>query len=105
MPKYQVDDMGNRRDLILGTLKAIISEGASRGDRHGYTIAQPISAASKETLHLEEGAEYLALHLLELCGMLDSKSGTSDAHRRVHLYRLTPDRASISLLSGSTGDR
>lgn len=77
-------------DLIPGSLEALILKAVSRGSLHGYAIAEWIHSASDETLQVEEGALYPALHRLELRGMLDSEWGISDTNRRVKLYRLTP---------------
>ena len=75
-------------DLIPGTLEMLILKAVSRGKTHGYAIAEWIHDVS-ETLQVEEGALYPALHRLELKGMLDSEWGVSDTNRRVKSYRLT----------------
>jgi len=67
--------------LILKTL--------SRGDQHGYAIAQFIQQASAEVLRVEEGALYPALHRLEVRGLLKAEWGASDNNRRAKFYRLT----------------
>ena len=75
-------------DLIPGTLEMLILKAVSRGKTHGYVIAEWIHDVS-ETLQVEEGALYPALHRLELKGMLDSEWSVSDTNRRVKSYRLT----------------
>ena len=77
-------------DLIPGTLEMLILKAVSRGKTHGYAIAEWIHGVSEETLQVEEGALYPALHRLELKGMLDSEWGVSDTNRRVKSYKLTP---------------
>jgi transcriptional regulator len=86
--------MGDARkapgEFLPGTLDMMILKALSRGDRHGYAIAQFIQQASRDVLHVEEGALYPALHRLEVRGLLSASWGTSDNNRRAKYYRLTP---------------
>ena len=75
--------------LIPGTLDMLILKALSRGEAHGYAIAEWIHSVSEEALRVEEGALYPALHRLELAGMLDSEWRASETKRRVKRYRLT----------------
>ena len=75
--------------LIPGTLDLLILKALSRGKAHGYAVAEWIHDVSEETLFVEEGALYPALHRLELAGLLESEWGRSDTNRRVKFYRLT----------------
>src|SRR5262245_29740528 len=77
-------------EFLPGTLDMLILKALSRGDKHGYAIAQFIQAASRDVLHVEEGALYPALHRLEVRGLLASSWGTSENNRRAKYYRLTP---------------
>jgi PadR family transcriptional regulator PadR len=95
MPKSSLPDTARpdpdrRSDLIQGTLDMLILKAVTRGRMHGYAIAEWIHSVSEETLQVEEGALYPALHRLELKGMLDSEWGTSGTNRRVKFYNLTP---------------
>ena len=77
-------------DLIPGTLEVLILKAVSRnGKMHGYAIAEWIHSVSEETLRVEEGALYPALHRLELRGLLEPEWGLSDTNRRVKFYRVT----------------
>ena len=76
-------------DLIQGTLDMLILKAVSRGKMHGYAVAEWIHNVSEETLQVEEGALYPALHRLELRGMLEAEWGISDTNRRVKFYVLT----------------
>ena len=67
--------------LILKTL--------SRGQQHGYAIANFIQETSQEVLKVEEGALYPALHRLEVRGLLRSEWGVSENNRRAKYYKLT----------------
>jgi PadR family transcriptional regulator PadR len=89
MPKQSTSDAERRSDLIQGTLDMLILKAVSRGRMHGYAIAEWIHSVSEETLQVEEGALYPALHRLELKGMLDSEWGISDTNRRVKFYNIT----------------
>lgn len=76
-------------ELIPGTLDMLILKALSRGEMHGYAVAQFIQQASKDVLRVEEGALYPALHRLEVRGFLKSAWGTSENNRRAKYYRLT----------------
>ena len=77
--------------MLPGALEMLILKGVSRGRTHGYAIAEWIHDVSEETLQVEEGALYPALHRLELRGMLDSEWSVSDTNRRVKSYKLTTE--------------
>ena len=78
--------MGDARktpgDFLPGTLDMLILKSVSRGEMHGYAIAQFIQQASRDVLRVEEGALYPALHRLEVRGLLAATWGTSDNNRR-----------------------
>jgi len=76
-------------DFLPGTLDMLILKSVSRGEMHGYAIAQFIQQASRDVLRVEEGALYPALHRLEVRGLLAATWGTSDNNRRAKYYRLT----------------
>jgi transcriptional regulator len=67
----------------------LILKALTRGEMHGYAIAQFIQRASEEVLKVEEGALYPALHRLEVRGWLKSAWGVSDNNRRAKYYRLS----------------
>lgn len=76
-------------ELIPGTLDMLILKTVSRGEKHGYAIAQAIQRTSDDVLKVEEGALYPALHRLEVRGWLQSSWGTSENNRRAKYYRLS----------------
>jgi transcriptional regulator len=76
-------------ELLPGTLDMLILKILTRGEMHGYGIAQSIQRASDDVLHVEEGALYPALHRLEVRGWLRSSWGTSENNRRAKYYRLS----------------
>ena len=75
--------------FLPGTLDMLVLKTVSRGEMHGYSIAQFIQEASSDVLKVEEGALYPALHRLEVRGLLKSEWGSSDNNRRAKFYRLT----------------
>jgi PadR family transcriptional regulator PadR len=75
--------------MLPGTLDMLILKTLSRGELHGYAIAQFIQQASRDVLKVEEGALYPALHRLEVRGLLKAEWGASDNNRRAKFYRLT----------------
>jgi transcriptional regulator len=76
-------------EFLPGTLDMLVLKALSRGEMHGYGIAQFIQRASDEVLRVEEGALYPALHRLEVRGWLKSAWGVSDNNRRAKYYRLS----------------
>lgn len=90
MAKRSPDREERSGDLIPGTLEVLILKAIARnGKMHGYAIADWIHLVSEETLKVEEGALYPALHRLEVRGLLEPEWGLSDTNRRVKFYRLT----------------
>jgi PadR family transcriptional regulator PadR len=76
-------------DLLRDTLDLLILKTLSRGEMHGYDVAEYIHETSDQVLGVEEGALYPALHRLELRGLLKAEWGASDNNRRAKYYRLT----------------
>jgi PadR family transcriptional regulator PadR len=76
-------------DLMQGTLDILILKTLSWGPRHGYAIARWIAERTKETLQIEEGALYTALHRMEKRGWLESEWGISENKRKAKYYQLT----------------
>lgn len=78
-------------ELLPGTLDMLILKTLSRGQMHGYDVAESIQRSSEDVLLVEEGALYQSLHRLELRGLLSSEWGLSDNKRRAKFYRLTAE--------------
>jgi hypothetical protein len=60
-------------DLLQGTLDMLILQTLQWGPQHGYAIGQTIRARSSETLKVETGSLYPALHRLEKQGWVKSE--------------------------------
>ncbi len=79
MPKHVNDRLQGTLDLLV--LKTL----SSRGPMHGYGITLHIEQVSKDTLRLEEGSLYPALHrtlardVWGFIGKRSSKSGKCPA--------------------------
>jgi transcriptional regulator len=76
-------------DLLQGTLEVLILKSIARNEKHGYEITEWIYTMSEQTLSVEEGALYPALHRLELRGYLESRWDVSANNRRAKYYRLS----------------
>ncbi len=74
---------------LYGTLNLLILQSLARETLHGLAIARRIREATDESLRIEEGALYPALHRLERDGLLDSSWGASENNRRAKYYALT----------------
>src|SRR5215472_3003015 len=83
MPKHTNDRLQGTLDLlVLKTLAAL-------GTMHGYAITQHIERVSRDTLRLEEGSLYPALHRMTQSGWLRAEWGASDNNRRARFYSIT----------------
>src|ERR1700712_2304772 len=76
-------------DILQGTLDMLILRTLVTGPAHGHTIAQVIEHTSENTLDVEQGSLYPALHRLEDRGLLSAEWGVSDNNRKAKFYRLT----------------
>ena len=86
MPK----DPLSRLELLQGTLDFIILQTLRWGPRHGYGLAQMIRASSNDTLQVDTGSLYPALHRLERKKWIAADWDVSENRQRVRVYRLTP---------------
>jgi PadR family transcriptional regulator, regulatory protein PadR len=76
-------------DLLQGTLDLLILRVLSRGENHGWGIADRIAQISNSVLTVGEGSLYPALFRLEAKGWLESEWAQSENNRRAKYYRLT----------------
>ena len=77
-------------DRLQGTLDLLVLKTlAKRGRVHGYGITLHIQAVSEDTLRVEEGSLYPALHRMEQAGWIRADWGTSENNRRARYYSLT----------------
>ena len=78
-----------RSDLLQGTLDLLILQVVAPGPLHGYAIAQRLQELSKETLQVQQGSLYPALHRLEQRGWLKAEWKNSETGREAKFYNLT----------------
>ena len=78
-----------RLELLQGTLDMLILQTLQWGPQHGYAIGQTIAARSADSLKIETGSLYPALHRLEKQGWVTSEWTVSEARQRVKFYRIT----------------
>jgi PadR family transcriptional regulator PadR len=76
-------------DLYTGSLDLLILKALSWGPMHGYAVGRWIRQTTDETLAVQEGALYPALHRLERKGFLDEEWGLTDTNREAKFYKLT----------------
>jgi transcriptional regulator len=80
----------SRADNLQGTLDLLVLKAlASRGDMHGYAIANHIQQVTDEILRIEEGSLYPALHRMESDGWIEAEWSVSATNRRVKVYGIT----------------
>ncbi len=78
-----------RNDLLQGTLDMLILRTLQWGPQHGHGISVAIRANSADTLRVDHGSLYPALHRLEKRGWLASSWKLSENKQRAKYYRLT----------------
>ena len=76
-------------DLFTGTLDLLILKAVSWGPMHGYAINRWIRERTGETVVVNEGALYPALHRLEAKGWLHEAWGVTETNREAKFYSLT----------------
>ena len=77
-------------ELLPGTLDLLILKALTRGQMHGYGIAQILKGASEDVLEVGESSLYPALQRLLLNGWVTAEWGASENNRRARYYTLTP---------------
>jgi PadR family transcriptional regulator PadR len=77
-------------DRLQGTLDLLVLKTlSSQGRMHGYGITLRIEQISENTLRLEEGSLYPALHRMTQSGWLRAEWGASEHNRRARYYSIT----------------
>src|SRR5262245_6238166 len=76
-------------DALQGTLDLLILKTLHRGPQHGYAIASHIATVSRDSLRVEEGSLYPALHRMEQARWIAAEWSITGNNRRARVYRLT----------------
>lgn len=79
-----------RLEILQGTLDMLVLQTLQWGPQHGYAIGQTIRTESAESLKIETGSLYPALHRLEKQGLVKSDWRVTEQNQRAKFYRLTP---------------
>ena len=83
--------MKTKNDILQGTLALLVLKTiAAQGRMHGYAITSHIQHVSADTLRVEEGSLYPALHRMAQDGWLKAEWGTTEKNRQARFYTLTP---------------
>jgi PadR family transcriptional regulator, regulatory protein PadR len=80
----------SRFPIPQGTLDMLILRILSLGSAHGYGIAQRLQQISRDTVRVNQGSLYPALHRLEEKRWLKSEWRQSETGREAKFYSLTP---------------
>ena len=81
--------MGESMNLLQGTLDVLVLKALDEGPLHGYGVADWIRGVTDDTLHVDAGALYTALHRMQQRGWLEPEWGVSPKGRRAKYYSLT----------------
>src|ERR1700751_5086932 len=81
--------MARPTDLVQGTLDLLILKTLSIESKHGWAIAKRIQQISRETLQIQQGSLYPALHRLEQQAWIKSEGRQTDAGRMAKGYSRT----------------
>lgn len=86
-----------RFPIPQGTLDMLILQVLSLEAAHGYAIAQRLQQISRETVQVNQGSLYPALHRLEQKRWLKSEWRQSETGREAKFYALTqPGRKQLA---------
>src|ERR1041384_8110141 len=94
-----------RTELVKGTLEMLILRVLTRGEMHGWGVAERIKAWSRDVLTVEEGSLYPALYRLEMQGLVKSEWRVSENNRRAKFYTLTKAGTKELEREGESWDR
>jgi transcriptional regulator len=83
--------VGDKADLLQGTLDLLILKTLVLGRLHGWGISKRIRQLSEDVLEIGQGSLYPALYRLEDRGWIAAEWGASPEGRRVKFYTLTPE--------------
>jgi len=81
--------MGDRADLLQGTLDLLILKALLLGPLHGWGISKRLRQMSQDVLEVGQGSLYPALYRIEEKGSVDAESRLTPEGRRAKFYTLT----------------
>ena len=82
--------MKPRNDILQGTLTLLVLRSLEgQGPLHGYALCGHIQQVSDDTLRVEEGSLYPALHRMEQAGWVSPSWRVTGKGRRAKFYTIT----------------
>ena len=81
--------MGERMELLQGTLDLLILKALALEPMHGWGVSQRLRQISDGVLSVQQGSLYPALQRMELQGLLHSEWKPAENGRRVRFYSLS----------------
>jgi len=81
--------MGNRGDLLQGTLDMLVLKALRLEPMHGWGITERLEQWSENELQVNQGSLYPALYRLQRRGLVRSEWRRTENNRRARYYRLT----------------
>src|SRR3954467_9254686 len=82
--------MGERNELLPGTLYMLILRTLAAGPLHGYAVVKRVKDVSRAGIEIEDGSLYPALNRMMVKGWLQAEWGLSENNRKARFYSLTP---------------
>ena len=79
----------SKSDLLQGTLDLLLLHVVALGPLHGYAIGQRLQQITRDTVQVQQGSLYPALHRLEARGWLRAEWKPSETGREAKFYALT----------------
>jgi len=81
--------MSRPTDLVQGTLDLLILRTISLEPKHGWAISKRIQQVSRDTLQVQQGSLYPALHRLEQQAWIKAEWRPTETGRMAKFYSLT----------------
>lgn len=81
--------MAAKNELLPGTLDLLVLRVLSRGELHGWGIAQRLEQLSAKALQVDEGSLYPSLYRMEAKGWIEAEWRLTENNRRAKYYALT----------------
>ena len=81
--------VAKKTDLLQGTLDMLVLRVLSRGESHGWGIANKLEQFSSKALQVDEGTLYPALYRMEDRGWIEAEWKLTENNRKAKYYTLT----------------
>jgi transcriptional regulator len=82
--------MRAKNDILQGTLTLLVLRSLDgQGPLHGYALCGHIQRVSEDSLRVEEGSLYPALHRMEQEGWITAEWRLTEKGRRAKFYTIT----------------